>query len=205
MQRDMTRDQSGGSTPVPDPTVLTTEALQREILALRQLLELRVTALREMLQQSVDDLHRLMASELEVQSVRCEQQFEKVGLQLQLVEQQRIEQKADTKAAVDAALTAQKEAVSEQTTASERSIAKSETATTKSIEQLGATFNTANDGMRRDIDGLKERIVVAESLKVGGREAVVTRQQGALSANAIVGTVIGAAGVIAAIIAVAVR
>lgn len=192
-------DEMNRPPPSIDPTVLTTEALQREILSLRQLLELRVTALREMLAQSTEDLHNLMVSELEVQSVRCEQQFEKVGLQLKLVEQQRIEQKADTKAAVDAALTAQKEAVAEQTTASERSIAKSEAATTKSIEQLGTTFNTANDGMRRDIDGLKERVVSAEAQKAGGLEVVTTRQASTISSNAIAGSLIGAAVLIVGI------
>jgi hypothetical protein len=164
-------NEQGGYRPVPDPTVLTTEALQREILALRQLLELRVVALRDLLEQRTDAVSRLTSSELEVQAVRCEQQFQKVGQQLQSAEQQRVEQKQDTKAAVDAALTAQKEAVAEQTTASERSIAKSEAATTKSIEQLGTTFNTAFEGIRRDIDGLKERIGAAEQQKVGSKEA----------------------------------
>jgi restriction endonuclease Mrr len=73
-------------------------------------------------------------------------------------ERQRVEQKKDTKDAVDAALTAQKEAVREQTAASERAIAKSETATNKLLEQLSATFGTSNEALRRAIDEVKERL-----------------------------------------------
>ena len=88
--------------PVPDPTVLTTQALYREVSSLRELIELRI-----------EDLSGL----LDEKFLRTEQQFE-------LVERQRVEQKNDTKNAVDAALTAQKEAAKEQTVASDRAIAK---------------------------------------------------------------------------------
>jgi len=140
----MERDDRG-SRPVPDPTVLTTEALQREIRALERLLTQRIEGLAE------------------VETER----FVRVDAQFELVEKQRVEQKTDTKAAVDAALIAQKEAVKEQTTASERAIAKSEAATAKQLEQLGTTFVTALEGLRRDIDGLKERITSVESQRVG--------------------------------------
>jgi hypothetical protein len=138
-----------GSRPVPDPTVLTTEALHREIAALRELVFERI------------------ARESEVN----DEKFTSVEKTLALVETQRVEQKQDTKAAVDAALTAQKEAVKEQTTASERAIAKSETSTTKSIDQLGEKFDTAFEGQRRDVDDLKARVGKIESVKQGGRDA----------------------------------
>ena len=60
---------------------------------------------------------------------------------------------------MDAALTAQKEAVKEQTIASERAIAKSEAATTKQLEQQQVTFATVSDALRRSIDEVKERAV----------------------------------------------
>jgi hypothetical protein len=65
----------------------------------------------------------------------------------------------NTKDAVDAALTAQKEAVREQTSASERSIAKSEAATNKQLEQLATTFLNTQTSLQARIDELKERIV----------------------------------------------
>src|SRR5687768_9854890 len=86
--------------PRPDPTVLTTEALHREVGALRELMEARIGA-----------LNLLVESRVQSEIGRHEEKFAKVSQQLALVEQQRVEQKADTKAAVDAALTAQKEAV----------------------------------------------------------------------------------------------
>jgi hypothetical protein len=132
--RDMAQDDR---RPVPDPTVLTTQALYREVSALQELIEQRIEGQREIINQ----------------------QFYKVEQQFELVERQRVEQKKDTKDAVDAALTAQKEAVREQTSASERSIAKSETATTKQIDQLAATFANTQASLLARIDELKERIV----------------------------------------------
>jgi hypothetical protein len=133
-------DTPRGSTPIPDPTLLTTEALHREVLRLQELLETFIRGKNEV----------------------TEEKFASIKVQMDLIERQRVEQKQDTKAAVDAALAAAKEAVKEQTTASERAIAKSETATTKSIDQLGDKFDTAVDGLRREIGDVKERVTAAE-------------------------------------------
>jgi hypothetical protein len=138
--------------PVPDPTVLTTEALMREIGALRELMT------------------TLLAGEQRI----TEEKFRSIDTQFEMVERQRVEQKKDTKDAVDAALAAAKEAVREQTTASERSIAKSETATAEQLKQLGTTFTTAIDSLRRDNDDLKARTGKIESIKEGAKESNAT-------------------------------
>jgi len=139
-----------GSVPVPDPTLLTTENLRREILGLRELLE--------------NKLDGAMA----VQNER----FLKVDLQFELVERQRVEQKQDTKTAVDAALSAQKEAVHEQTLASDKAISKSESGTTKQIEQLAETFRSENSGIKTTIDDLKDRVRGIEATKSGGQQSL---------------------------------
>jgi hypothetical protein len=141
---------SGGSTPIPDPTVLTTEALHREIAAVRELVFERIAR-------------------------NAEVAIEKLGsveTQFELIERQRVEQKKDTKDAVDAALAAAKEAVKEQTTASERAIAKSEAATAEQLKQLSTTFTTAIYGTTTNHDDLKERVGKIESIRQGGKEAV---------------------------------
>jgi len=132
--RDLAQDDR---RPIPDPTVLTTQALYREADRLQELIEQRI----------------------EGATAVIDQQFYKVEQQFELVERQRVEQKKDTKDAVDAALTAQKEAVREQTSASERSIAKSEAATTKQIDQLAVTFASTQESLLARIDELKERII----------------------------------------------
>jgi hypothetical protein len=134
--------------PVPDPTLLTTQALIREIASLRELMETQVAALED-----VED-----------------QKFFKVEQQFELVERQRVEQKKDTKDAVDAALTAQKEAVREQTAASERAIAKSEAATSKQLDQLSITFTTAIAAIQRELGEMKERLTAIEQQRLGAKE-----------------------------------
>jgi len=136
------------SRPVPDPTILTTEQLLRE-----------VAALRELVQSDIEGLEAIVA-----------EKFRSVDQQLELVERQRVEQKADTKAAVDAALTAQKEAVKEQTTASDRAIAKSEASMTKQLEQMGSTFTASIKGVTDNLDDVKERVGKMEAMKLGGQE-----------------------------------
>lgn len=128
-----------------DPTKRTIDTMHREIAGLQ--------AKMEILLQGAEQI--------------AEEKFLSVNKQFELVERQRAEQKVDTKQAVDAALTAQKEAVKEQTTASERAIAKSETATTKQLDQLAVTFATAINGVTTLLNDLKERVTKVEASKQG--------------------------------------
>ena len=133
---------------ITDPSSLTTDQLLREI----------------------DRLENLMLSKMSGVKEIIEEKFISVSTQFNLIERQRLEQKSDTKAAVDAALAAAKEAVKEQTTASDRSITKSETATTEQLKQLTQTFETAINGITDAISDVKERISRIESIKQGGTE-----------------------------------
>jgi hypothetical protein len=140
--------------PVPDPTTLTTEALRREIDALKELLTQAIDGVRregENDEKRIDQRHDALRVEFEQRIASamsfCDGQFHRIAEQLLQVENLRVEQKKDTKDAVDAALTAQKDAV-----------AKSEASTTKQIEQLIVNATTSNDSLRRSIDEVKERV-----------------------------------------------
>jgi len=129
------------SKPGPDPTERTIEQMLREVANTRESFTFQLNALAD------------------ITAVK----FESVEKQLKLIEQQRVEQKADTEKAVGAALTAQKEAVREQTTASELAIGKSETAIKEQLHQLTATFATANNAQSENLSDLKDRIGAIES------------------------------------------
>lgn len=146
-------------TPIPDPTTLTTAALHRETGVLRQSMEQRfedrdreARSLHRESQSQFEALEESMITRISALDRLTEERFG-------AAERMRVEQKKDTKDAVDAALSAAKEAVKEQTTASERAIAKSETATNKQLEQQQLTVSTAVDSLRRSIDEVKERAV----------------------------------------------
>jgi flagellar biosynthesis chaperone FliJ len=132
--------------PVPDPTVLTTQALLREIAGLREVLEIRIEALTR-------DAHDKFGA--------CQATFKQVERQFQQVESQRVEQKADMKAAVDAALVSLKETTT-----------KSEDAITRQLEQIVATFKAETSSLRRSIDDNKDRIVEVEQqvVRAGGEK-----------------------------------
>jgi hypothetical protein len=121
-----------------------------------------------------DDLRSLEAEGLKdlirSQDVLHDEKMASVETQFQLIERQRVEQKADTEKAVQAALSAAKEAVKEQTAASEKSITKSETATAEQLRQLTATFTTAIGGVTDTIGDLKDRVGKIESRKEGSGE-----------------------------------
>ena len=148
------------SRPTPDPTVLTTDAVERAVEAVVNLLRAELKGVEDVTQEK----------------------FASIKDQLRLIEQQRVEQKKDTKDAVDAALAAAKEAVKEQTTASERSVLKSETSFKEQLGQLTTTFNTAIDGLRREVGDLKERVSGGEERKLGGQEAKASISGGVMLA-----------------------
>lgn len=161
-----------GSKPVPDPTVLTTEQLHREIAAATRLMEARIAAAEE------------------ANAIR----FLNIEREFALVENRRVEQKVDTKTAVDAALQAAKSAVNEQTVAQEKAITKSETAAAEQSKQQYATFNASLKAVTDKVDDLKDRVATIEAIKIGSTEV---RSNGQASLAAIVGVV----GAIIAILA----
>lgn len=131
--------------PTPDPTILTTEQLLREVANAERALQAEMDGLRG----------------------RIGEQFASVATQFTLIERQRVEQKADTEKAVQAALSAAKEAVKEQTAASDKSITKSETAMSEQLKQLTTTIMTALGGLADRVDDLKGRMDRGEGASKG--------------------------------------
>ena len=136
------------SEQIPDPTARTLDTVNREVKSLEQ----------------------KIAVAMDYRGQLFDEKFSSVKREFDLVERNRIEQKADTKQAVDAALIAQKEAVREQTLASEKSIAKSETATAKQIDQQGLSYDRVTAALNTIIGDLKDRLVVMESAKKASSE-----------------------------------
>lgn len=157
-----------GSTPVPDPTLLTTQALVREIAALREVLEAKIDGERNVLATKIDGMAKAVEL-LQVISDRQPQDVDKKVTNLRILHEEkfhsidvqfherdvRVEQTAkDTKTAVDAALAAQEKSAGKQADSFALSIGKSENATTKQIDALDEKINDMKDRLMR-IEGVK--------------------------------------------------
>jgi len=127
----------GGSRPIPDPTVLTTDALRREIAGLEKLIDTKLDAAEKL----------------------SSEKFQSTNLLMERAEEQRREQKSDTKMAVDAALDSQKEAT-----------AKMEKSISDQITSLRSNFETSINATQASMADLKDRVTVMESVKQGQTE-----------------------------------
>lgn len=194
----MPEDDARNWTPRPDPTLLTTQQLLREITSLRELNEVQLGSLTEKFTTRLDgmDLATKLLSETvnrtptqiqsEITHVRelIEEKFLSMtkvsderlaGIALQFAERDvRTDQAATASAsALAAALQAAKEAVFEQAQAAAKAAEKTELSFTKQIDQIQLQIKTIGDGFSDRIGELKERIDRGE----GG-------QQGTLAAHA---------------------
>lgn len=196
------------SRPVPDPTLLTTEQLLREIANLRAIFEGQLDTLRERL-GGMDRATELLGfginrvpSAVDTRVTALEdvirEQFRTVDQKFDDLQARTAEQKADTKAAVDAALQAAKEAVGQQTEASERSIAKSEAATTKQIDGVIARIDQSNVSTGESISDLKSRMDRMESGRLGVVQAVAERREETTFSRQGLGSFVGVVAVLVA-------
>jgi chromosome segregation ATPase len=144
-EQDHGRKSDPNSRPVPDPTVLTTAQLQREIAGVDQ----KIAALKDLTESDLEGLEAVVA-----------EKFNTVDTQFALIERQRVEQKIDSGNALAAALAAAKEAVT-----------KNEEATKEQLAQLKATFDTAIKGVTDLLSDLRDRVGKIENLKQGGSES----------------------------------
>ena len=175
------------STPVPDPTQLTTEAVTREIKQLKELLETRLNGMdtameifREELTRSPTEVDRQIQhlEALLVEKFRTvDEKFASVVTRFNERDVRSERESKDNKVAVDAALSAQKEAAGAQNESNATAMTKSENGFTKQIDNISELIRTTANGWDRQMSDLKERVTRIESEYVG--RAKETQDKGA--------------------------
>ena len=182
----------GSVRPVPDPTVLTTQQLIREIAMSRDVIETRLAGMDkaiELLQQTTDKLPANIKDEVEQLQELHAERFSSFETQLKLVlegiKTQFLERDERTKqlallseTAIAAALQAQKEAATAQNVSNTTASDKMELNFAKLIEQtqtLLQSQKTASDDKISDIKDrgniLESRLTLIEGQKSGGGDA----------------------------------
>jgi len=182
-----------GWVPIPDPTTLTTQIvnqsktdLRREAASLRELIEARLHALEgvvgavgstiermpnaaahEALQQQITHLGVAIKEQIGNLQALHEERFAAIQQQFDERDVRGEQEKKASKEALDAALLAQKESVSQQNDANTTAATKSETSFTKQIDQIGTLIATLEKSLTDRITELKERIDRGEGVDSG--------------------------------------
>ncbi len=176
----------GGLILTPDPTVLTREAVTREIVALREILDTRIDGQAAVYQarfSGMDEAIKLLQvisdrlpAQMEARITQSaslmnerfntqNEQFKSIGTQF-LERDTRVQESATARdTAVAAALQAQKEAAGEVKQSFKDQIEKSDAATTKLLDALGLR-----------IDDVRDRLISIESSGAGRAGAVVEQR-----------------------------
>lgn len=175
----------------PDPSVLTTQNLQREIYSLRELTEAQFDGIKktiEVMQKSIDLLPQLRHDEVHNLEKLIDEKFSSVGTQFKERDTRDDQRTKDSKVAIDAALKAASDAVAEQNKSNALAISKSEAGTTKQIDQIVTLIASNQKNTDDKIADIKDRQNSVEGRNTGHGE--------------VVGWVFGAAGFLAALSAI---
>lgn len=166
-----------GSTPVPDPTELTTRQMTREIALAREVIETRLTGMDKAIQilQTITDRvpEHIAVAVARVQELH-EEKFRSIQTQFEERDVRTKQTTDDSKVAIGAALQAAKEAVGAQNESNSLAISKSEAAFTKQMDQMAALVSTMGKNIDEKINDTKDRIGAIEN-RVG---AVESRREG---------------------------
>lgn len=193
MTQDPGSNRGQDTRPVPDPTVLTTEASNRLEMMMRNLIRTEILHQNELFTEKING----SISSFNEKLARIESRFD-------MLDNRTAEQKKDTKDALDAALAAQKEAVASQTASSEKSITKSETATIERIKAVETLLSASTRASDDKIDDLKSRIVAIEAVKLGNVEAATSSRDAGTDTRAILTSVLGVVIVLIAMASLAI-
>jgi hypothetical protein len=216
--RDYERRVTDANLPVPDPTRLTTQLVDRTISAFREVYDVRLAEmdkaivlaaaqvnkvpqddavrhgqLRAEIDRQTTALREVILGQIEnIRNVTAEK-FEAVHIRIE-ERDIRVEQSAqENRLSLNAALAAAKEAVSEQNKANVQAIAKSEIAVQKQIDAMVQLMATSNKSLEDKIADLKSRLDRGEGRDTGSTESRTDRRLD-------VGSVLQALAVLAAIV-----
>lgn len=206
-----------GLVPRPDPTLLTTQQLLRELGLLRDELTREIGHIRDGAATRMNAMDAATTLQLDaLQEVRPQTQRQ-IGHLKELLEEKfasvyrmfderdvRTNQASEaSKQALDAALAAAKELVNAQAIASGAAAEKAELSTIKQIDQIGLRIDALREAQDQRIVELKERIDRGEGTMIG---QAGSRDQTRLNYGAILGSVslflVLVFGVISVVIAV---
>lgn len=126
-------------TTIPDPTILVTALVEREIAHQRDVFDSLIKSHTEIDRTNFGAINERVTREVAATKALTDLQF-------QLIERQRVESKNDTEKALAAALSAQ-----------EKAAGVLATFTADQLKALGASFTTSFDQFRKDIGELKEQ------------------------------------------------
>jgi len=177
----LTKANNVGSVPVPDPTVLTTQALLREIESLRATAAHDNSMLRELIETRLDGndqavaLLRTTTDKIPVyisNSIKGlqelhQEKFDSIQTQFRERDTRTEQASKDSKVAIDAALSAQKESVDKQNISNTLAVNKSEFSFTKQVDEIGKRIDTVAKSLDEKVADIKDRITVIESRNQG--------------------------------------
>jgi len=147
--------------PVPDPTILTTQQLIREIATAREVIETRLNGMDkaiELLQAASDRYPAFMQQAVGRLQELHEEKFRSIEVQFKERDTRTEQTSRDSKVAVDAALSAQVKSVDAQNISNSLAISKSEAGFTKQIDQIGALIQATGKATDDKIDDIKTRL-----------------------------------------------
>jgi len=177
----LTKTNNIGSVPVPDPTVLTTQALLREIESLRthsthdnnmlrELIETRLDGNDQavaLLRTTTDKIpYSIDAAIRRLQDLHQEK-FDSIQTQFRERDTRTEQASKDSKVAIDAALSAQKESVDKQNISNTLAVNKSEASFTKQVDEIGKRIDTVGKSLDEKVTDIKERLTTIESRNQG--------------------------------------
>ncbi len=203
------RAPSGGSRPVPDPTVLTDAAIGKAVDALTDYINGQL-AVRDERLRGIDEATKLRlesvtsmpaAIEASVGRLRdvTNEKFSSIEVRFSERDTRSENEKRDSKVAVDAAFAAQKEAAAQRDLANAEAIGKSERATAETIKTNQELNTTKTEALAKTLDEVKGDVVRIQSTRLGQIE---TRKEGTDNRTAIYATVSVVATVVFLTIAV---
>jgi hypothetical protein len=194
MADDIALPQRSGSTPNPDPTVLTTEQLLRSLLAERALTDIQFAAIKQLLDLLRGEIsgqtgHQRELNDEKFRSLAEQVRTQGAGVQLQFDERDIRSKAAELAAqvAVGAALQAQKEAAGAQNESNSAAITKSEAATAKQIDGIQALINSIAVSFNDKIAGIISRLDRSEMATLTQQTVRTDRRADTGSMIAIIG------------------
>jgi hypothetical protein len=197
--------------PIPDPSALSTLAIDKAAQAERDYVNGQLDVIRERL-AGIDkatiifndtltrvptDTDKAVGALKELAWVR----FDAVDKVFEQNEKQQVRESTANAQALAAALSAAKELVSVQNTSNSLAIQKSESSTVETIAKLSELVDVNIKSLARELADVKDRVIRAESHQVGGSDLRTDQRASLSSIAAIIGAIVGILGIVAAIIA----